>query len=98
MSTALDAYSAQFAVHREWGQVADQAMRQLVDAGRPFTADDVRALVEPTGIEPTTKNAYGGLFQAWMHAGLIVPVGAKTSTAKKRRGGLIRIWQAAAKA
>lgn len=92
MTTPIDAYSAQFAVHRDWGDYADDAIRHLCAKGRPFTADDVRDLI-PEHITPTTPNAYGGLFQAWKTLGWIEPVGWATSKHSKRRHGYHRVWQ-----
>lgn len=89
--TPTDAYHAQFAAHRSWGDYADEAIRHLVKKGAPFTSDDVRALI-PEEITPTTPNAYGGLFQAWKKTGWIEPVGWTNSTHKKRRRGVQRVW------
>lgn len=95
MTTATDAYHAQFAAHRTWGEHADRVMRQLVKTGESFTADDFNQLM-PTDVKPTTRNAVGGVFQAWKTAGLIEVCGYQCSTNKKRKGGLIRRWRPAA--
>ena len=91
MLSATDAYHAQFAVHRDWGDYADEAIKRLVKKGKPFTADDVRRLI-PDEVQPSTPNAYGGLFQAWRKAGWIEPVGWAVSKHTKRRHGSHRVW------
>lgn len=89
----LDAFHAQIVGHREWHTVADKAMRHLAESGSPFSADDLREILSNAGIdEPTTPNAYGGLFISWSKQGLIVRVGDGTSRGRKRNGGRRGLW------
>lgn len=93
--TVTDAYYASDSILRDWARLADVAMRQLIRSGKPFTADDFNALMEPVDAEPTSRNAVGATFSAYCGRGLIKPVGYTKSTSPKRNGGVIRIWQKA---
>lgn len=88
---ALDAYYASIRGHDNWHDVANRAMRHLVNTGLPFSADDVRELV-PDDVQPPTPNAYGGLFLSWSKQGLIKRIGGGTSRATKRNGGHRHVW------
>lgn len=92
MSTITDAYYANSSILRDWGRLADVAMRQLIRTGQPFTADDFNRLMDPVDAEPTTRNAVGSTFAAYRQRGLIKPVGFVISTSPKRKGGVIRQW------
>ena len=92
MTTVTDTYYANTSILRYWGRLADVAMRQLIRAGRPFTADDFNRLMAPVDAQPTTRNAVGSTFAAYRQRGLIKPVGFVISTSPKRKGGIIRQW------
>lgn len=92
MTTATDSYYANHSALCDWGHLADAAMRQLIRAGKPFTADDFNALMEPTGVEPTSRNAVGATFSVYRNRELIKPIGYTISTTPKRNGGVIRVW------
>lgn len=79
-----------------WNHTATAAMEVLIQRGEPFTADDLAALVNPPdpGHQPNGRNsAIGSLFAQYSSQKRIVPVGVSKSTAKHRKGGLVRIWQ-----
>lgn len=85
------AFYAAIRAGHTWHEVANKAMRVLVERGQPFSADDFRQLTQ--GQQPPHHNAIGGLFMSWSKAGLITQCGWKNSTATKRNGGAIRIWK-----
>ena len=91
---AESAYYANLAAHRGWATAADRAMGHLVKQGAPFTADDLNDLMAEVTVEPTTRNAIGGLFMVWHRRKLIERVGFQQSRQNKRRGGVIAAWQA----
>lgn len=70
----------------DWAHHADKAIKQLAATGRPFTADDVRALI-PDGLTPAHNNAWGGLFSAWRTSRTITPIGYRQSAHGPRHGG-----------
>lgn len=76
----------------EWTPHADKAIATLANTGRPFTNDDVRALI-PDHITPHHPNAWGSLFSVWAGRGLIKMVGVRNSRQKSRHSGLQRVWQ-----
>lgn len=86
------AYYAAIRAGHNWHTVAGKAMRVLAFKGEPFSADDLREMMDGQQ-QPAQKNAIGGLFMSWSRAGLIRNVGTKKSVAKPRNGGLIRVWQ-----
>lgn len=88
------AYYAAIRAGATWYTAAEAAMKHLVDAGEPFTADDLRELLAEAG-EPPTPNAYGGLFLSWSRQGLISKVGGGPSRGVKRNGGYRARWVAA---
>jgi hypothetical protein len=75
-----------------WKAAADQAIRDLAEAGVEFTAEDVRARV---GVLAAPPQALGAVFNAARRAGTIVPVGYATATRAERHGGLLRVWKGA---
>lgn len=88
------AYYANIATHRGWAVAADRAMGYLVKRGTPFTADDLNRLMAEVTVEPTTRNAIGGLFMAWHRRKRIERIGFQPSKQKRRNGGVIAVWQA----
>lgn len=89
-------YYSEVAVHKTWHKAANEAMGQLVQAGKPFSADDLRAILGD--VEPANPNSIGGLFMAWSKAGLIQRVGGGTSRGAKRHSGYRHEWIGAGKA
>lgn len=72
----------------EWFEAADAAIVDLVNRGRPFTADDLRELVPAPG----HPNWVGSAFQHAAGAGLIRQTGFEQSRTKSRNGGVLRRW------
>lgn len=95
MHPAEASYYSEVAVHKTWHEAANEAMGQLVQAGKPFSADDLRAILGD--VEPANPNSIGGLFMAWSKAGLIQRVGGGTSRGAKRHGGYRHEWIGAGK-
>lgn len=62
------------------------AIRQLAATGRPFSANDARALHGVRG------GVVGATFNALKAEGLIKPVGAETSTDKGTHGKTVARW------
>ena len=72
-----------------WRSGVDQAITVLAEQGRPFTVEDVRALV---GEHQGSANAWGPPFQAAHRRGLIRPLYAAPSARTSRHHGLVRTW------
>lgn len=87
---AVDAASV--AAHRTWRPKAEEALDELIRAGAPFTADDLRARVDE---EPHHPNAIGGLFIGASSRGLIRKLGYRQSKTKSRQAGSLALWIAA---
>lgn len=73
-----------------WLDCAERALGWWAETGRPFTADDLRALGVP---DPDHPNRIGGLFRRAYRTGLIEPVGYMPSTRPSRNGGVLRTWR-----
>lgn len=98
MSTgAEDVLSAATAVHRAGGlESLREAFDAFVDAGEPFTADDVRDLADDPELHH--PNVLSALFSQGARQGRIRPVGDPIRTPRRcRHGGLVRLWQAVPK-
>ncbi len=105
MTTPTAALAAGTAVHRSWAGACHAAIDQLAASGRPFTAEDVRALAlldyhqpgqytldgHPAGERPSHN-----ILPAAMHVAAqqhqIRVVGYRPATRRARKGGLLRIW------
>lgn len=87
---AVDA--AGVAGHKTWKPKAEAALDQLIREGRPFTADDLRALVDE---RPDHPNQIGALFIGASKRGEIRKIGYHQSTIKSRQAGLQAMWIAA---
>ncbi len=73
----------------EWRETVDAAIRSLAGLGRPFTADDVRAL----GIgDPPSPKAWGARMLAASKGGVIRRVGYRPSTRASVHGHPIAVW------
>lgn len=105
MTTADTCLSAGTAVHRTWSTACHHAIRALAATGRPFTAEDVRALAlldwhQPgqqtldghTIGERPSHNILPAAMRLAAHEGHIRKVGYRPATRRARRGGLLRIW------
>ena len=81
---------------RAWKIAAAEALRQLVAAGEPFTADDVWAMIEPLGVQTHEPNAMGAVFNAAARDGLITSDGMyRPSCRRKAHRRMVRVWRAA---
>ena len=87
---AVDA--AGTAAHRTWRPKAEGALRQLISSGHPFTADDLRALVDES---PHHPNQVGSLFNTAARRGEIRKVGYQQSSVRSRQAGTHAVWVAA---
>ena len=71
----------------------EEAIRKLARTGRPFTAEDVRALVGgPLGCRPPVL---GALFLAAAKRGEIEPCGFRQATRPEARRRVLRVWRGA---
>jgi len=81
---------------RAWKLAAAEAIRQLVAAGDPFTADDVWAMIEPLGVCTHEPRAMGAVFKAAARDGIITSDGMhRTSCRRENHRRLVRVWRAA---
>lgn len=87
---AVDA--AGMAAHKTWRPKAEAALDQLIRAESPFTADDLRALVDEP---PGHPNQIGALFLAASRRGEIRKLGYQQSRVKSRQAGSLALWIAA---
>lgn len=72
----------------EWFEAAGEALDDLLDRQRIFSADDLRDAVPAPG----HPNWWGTLFGGAHRAGKIRPTGYIISRTKTRKGGVIRQW------
>ena len=80
-----------------WATHAREAMEELIEAGEPFTADDLCDMAGQPDRDhrPNSRNSgIGSLFSEYSKAKRIVPVGVEKSRAPHRKGGMIRVWRA----
>lgn len=75
--------------HDENARVA-AAIRQLAATGQPFSANTARAIHGVRG------GVVGATFNALKAEGVIVPVGAETSTSRETHGKQVALWIGAA--
>lgn len=74
------------AAHPDERARVEAAIRQLAATGRPFSANDARAIHGAKG------GVVGAVFNALRTEGLIVPVGAETSTDRGTHGKSVAKW------
>ncbi len=77
----------------DWRSCADTAIGHLAAIGRPFSADDVAALIPA----PDHPCRWGARFHAAVRAGTVVPVGYTLSGRQSRRRGVQRLYVGAAR-
>lgn len=75
---------------QDWRSVADRAIDHLASTGRPFTADDVRALGVP---DPSSPRAWGARFLAASKQGRIERVGYAPSRRASVHAHPIAVWK-----
>jgi hypothetical protein len=78
--------------------VLERRLAHFIMLGQPFTADDVTdngAIAADAAHNPNSKqSSIGALFQSHARLGHIAFTGdVVKSTAKHRKGGMIRIWE-----
>lgn len=74
--------------------LAEQAIEQLIEMGRPFSADEVRSLIPSTEV-PHHPNVLPSLFSRYAKSGRIVRVGEVRSNRGSRHGSPNKLWIAA---
>ncbi|WNV89022.1 hypothetical protein [Umezawaea sp. Da 62-37] len=89
MAAVIDADEA---VHRGYRTHIEAVLDALVDAGAPFTADDVHEGLPEDVQRRMAPNLLPALFSAYSSADRIVRVGYTTSTRTARHAGVIRQW------
>jgi len=82
--------------NREWRATAMRAIEFLAGRGGEFTADDVWALIEPTGVTTQTPSAMGAMFHHAHREGIITSDGIYQPS--RRREAHLRpqkVWKGA---
>lgn len=72
----------------EWKARADQAIARLAALGKPFTAEDVRAICG----DPEHVNAFGSRLAYAARKGIIRSVGFEEAERPSRHRAVLRIW------
>lgn len=75
--------------HKTWRPKAEAALAQLIRTESPFTADDLRGLVDEP---PGHPNQIGALFLAASRRGEIRKLGYQQSRVKSRQAGSLALW------
>lgn len=83
---------ADAAVHRNYREHIERVMDDLVDSGRPFTADDVQRELPDDVRKRMAVNLVPALFSSYSGSGRIVQTGWSTSTRSSRHTGVQRCW------
>jgi hypothetical protein len=84
----LDAATA---VHRRYREAVEIVLADLVAAGLPFTADDIRKGI-PEGVEAHSPNILPSVLGTWAARRVIVPCGEYRSRRRSRRASRNRVW------
>lgn len=71
-----------------WKARADLAIVHLASLGRPFTAEDVRAICG----DPEHVNAFGSRLSYAAKKGIIQPAGYEEATRPSRHRAILRCW------
>jgi hypothetical protein len=74
---------------RDWADVAQLVLDDLIESGRRFTSEDVRLIVGPA----PTPGAEGALVLKAAKAKRIEAVGFTRSQRPARHSGVLRIWR-----
>ena len=83
---------ATYATDVSWTLAADRAIADLAATGRPFTAEDLRAVVGPP---VGSHNSMGPVFMRAARAGLIVGIGYRQATRTEAAGRVLKVWRGA---
>ena len=78
-------------------QLVVSVITRLFSRYRKITADDVRRYMNQNGLTITHENVVGASFNALAKKGVVNHVGYKQSIAKKRKGGVIKVWSLASR-
>jgi hypothetical protein len=76
----------------DWRRRAEVALYELAETGKPFTADDVVAVVGLPDLGPGRNNAVGAMFSAAAKRGWIVRVGYRKATRVLSHGRVVAVW------
>lgn len=91
------ALAAATAGHRDYRHRAEAALAQLIAAGRPFTAEDIRTAVGDD-LDDARPNVLPSVIGTAATRRIIVPAGEYRSTRRSRRASRNRVWIARATA
>lgn len=86
----------EYNAHREWLSCAYAAGKHIASYAEPFTADDIRHMMEVhyPGVTTHEPRAMGAIMNKLKRAGVITPTDRFIpSTRKERHNGPIRVWQ-----
>lgn len=83
------------AVHRNFRAFIDQAINELIDEGREFTADDVRSRVDPEVMALASPMLLPAVMRALAQSGRVQTIGWAVSTRRSRHCGPLRVWRPA---
>lgn len=83
----------EFDIHLTYRAHAEEALNRVILRGRPFSVDDVRALI-PTSVKPGPKevNILPSVMGSAKNAGRITRVDSKVSNRKTRNGSRVGVW------
>ncbi|MGH3859186.1 hypothetical protein [Actinokineospora sp.] len=85
--------AAASAVHRRYRDAVEAVLADLVESGRPFTADDVRRGVpDEVEAEAHSPNVLPSVLGIWAARRVIVPCGEYRSRRRPRRASRNRVW------
>lgn len=79
-----------------WRTRAERELLHMADSGKPFTSDDLVAVVglPDSAHNPNAANsAVGALFRTAHSMKWITPIGVEASKQPHRKGGMIRVWR-----
>lgn len=83
--------AAATAPHRTYKDYAVEALESLITSGRPFTSDDVHALI-PEDVKPHSANVLPALIGSAASRRRIVPAGWIASVRPTRHASRNRMW------
>ncbi|MCD2263259.1 hypothetical protein K3888_11175 [Dietzia aurantiaca] len=79
----------------DYRAAAIDAIDSLVEAGDPFTVEDIAARI-PSELPPAHPNLLPALIGARARNGLIVPMGRYRTTRRSRHSSKNTVWRASA--
>ncbi|GAA3890371.1 hypothetical protein GCM10022243_64080 [Saccharothrix violaceirubra] len=85
--------AAATAAHRRYRETVETVLADLVAAGAPFTADDVRkAIPDDVAAEAHSPNVLPSVLGTWAARRVIVSCGEYRSRRRSRRASRNRVW------